>query len=182
MRAATHFYVMPYRLETLEGKSILYKLKLIKFIVVAITPIIMFGCAAVTHTNLGEGIPNAKLHFELLTSDFAGGGHLGVSTDATCKKSISVSDYTRISDFRKGHSFREDVDKFEASIPAGKELMVYGRNLAPRANCDARVIFTPEVGADYLVTYAYKLPGCELRIYKINDTGSKAAVEIKECK
>jgi len=158
------------------------KLKLIKFIVIAITPITMFGCAAVTHTNLGEGVANAKMYFELLTSDVAGGGHLGVSTDATCKKSISVSDYTRISDFRKGHTFREDVDKFEASIPAGKEVMLYGRNLATRANCDARVIFTPEVGANYSVTYAYKLPGCELRVYKINDTGSKDAVEIKVCK
>ena len=142
----------------------------------------MIGCATVTHTTLGEGVPSANIYFELLTSDFAGGGHLGVSTDAKCKKSIRISDYTRISDFRKGHTFRDDVDKFEASIPAGKEVMLYGRNLAPRADCNARVIFTPEVGINYSVTYAYKLPGCELRVYKINDTGSKEAVEIKECK
>lgn len=156
-------------------------MELIKFILIVIASTTILGCSTVTHTNLGEGIPNAKIYFELLTSDAAGGGHLGVSTDSTCKKSISVSDYTRVSDFRKGHSFRADVDKFEASIPAGKEVMLYGRNLAPRANCDARVIFTPNVGANYSVTYAYKLPGCELRVYKINDTDSKDPIEIKEC-
>lgn len=157
------------------------KTDLIKSISFSIIPLMISGCAAVTHTNLAEGVPSAKIHFELLTSDFAGGGHLGVSTDATCKKSISVSDYIRISDFRKGHSFREDVDKFDASIPAGKAVMLYGRNLAPRANCNARAIFTPEVGANYSVTYAYKLPGCELRIYKMNNDGSKETAETKQC-
>ena len=143
----------------------------------------MIGCtAAQTHTRLDEGIPSAKIYFELLTSDSAGGGHLGVSADATCKSSIKLSDYTRISDFRKGHTFRADVDNFEASIPAGKEVLLYGRNLAPRANCDDQIIFTPEIGAKYSVTYAYKLPGCKLKVYKINDSGSKNIVEVKECK
>lgn len=59
--------------------------------------------------------------------------------------------------------------------------MLYGRNLAPRANCNARVIFTPEVGANYSVTYAYKLPGCELSVYKINNDGSKETAETKQC-
>jgi len=161
----------------------LSKVKLICNITFAIITSSMIGCTATqTHTSLGEGIPNAKIYFELLTSDSAGGGHLGMSTDVTCKKSIRISDYTRISDFRKGHTFMEEVDKFEASIPAEKEVMLYGRNLAPRADCDARVIFTPEVGSNYSVTYAYRLPGCELRVYKINDNGSKDDVETKQCK
>lgn len=140
------------------------------------------GCTtAQTHTELADGKPNAKIKFELLTSDSAGGGHFGVSTDAVCKKSTRVSDYTRISDFRKGHSFRDDVDKFEASIPAGKDVQLYGRVLAPHFSCDTKIIFAPEVGAEYLVTYAYKLPGCQLRVYQLTD-GLTKPVDIHECK
>lgn len=140
------------------------------------------GCTtAQTHTNLAEGAPSAKIKFELLTSDSAGGGHLGVSTDAACKKATRISDYTRISDFRKGHTFRDDVDKFEASIPAEKEVQLYGRVLAPHFSCDTKIIFVPEVGAEYLVTYAYKLPGCQLRVYQLTD-GLTKPVDIHECR
>lgn len=160
------------------------------FLLISIIPIIVTGCAAVTHTTLNDGGPSAKLNFELLTANFAGGGHLGLSTDPTCKKTTSVFDYTIISDFRKGHTFRADVDKFEATIPAGKEVQLYGRSIAPNdfiqgtvvhGKCDRKIIFTPEVGANYYVTYAYRLPGCELKVYKISDTGSKEPVEVKGC-
>jgi uncharacterized protein YceK len=148
---------------------------------VAVT--VLSGCTGpITHTNLGEGVPNAHIYFELLTSDFAGGGHLGVSTESTCKKSINVSDYVRVSDFRKGHNLQDDVDNFDASIPAGKELQLYGRVLAPHANCNDRVIFTPEVGVNYSVTFAYKLPGCELKVYRMNDKGAKDNVAVKHCR
>jgi hypothetical protein len=147
-----------------------------------IIPITIIGCAPVTHKDLGEGVPNAKMYFELLTSNPAGGGHLGLSTDVTCKKSISLSDYTRISDFTKGHTFRDDVDKFEATIPAGKEIQLFGRVHFPLyKSCDHKIIFKPEEGANYYVTYTYN-PGCKLQVYKINESGSKDAVEIKECR
>ena len=159
-------------------------LRLIQAAAIGMTATVLSGCTAITHTNLGEGVPNARIYFELLTSDFAGGGHLGVSTDATCKKSISVSDYVRVSDFTKGHHLRDDVDKFDASVPAGKEIQLYGRSMATRFKCDTRVVFTPEVGASYFVTYAYKLPGsgCELKVYKISDTGSKEPLATRECR
>ena len=123
------------------------------------------------------------MRFELLTADFAGGGHVGFSPDTACRKSLRVSDYVRISDFRKGHTFRDDVDQFEATLPAGKEIQLFGRSHAPRFKCDTSVVFTPERGANYLVTFEYKLPhiGCKLSVYNIS-TGVQQAVPPEHCR
>lgn len=142
-----------------------------KRIVIVAAACVFSACA--TYQPPGESQSSAELHFELLTSTRAGGGHLAIGVNEVCDVQRNILG------FSKG-AILPGRSEYQAKIHANVSNTVRFRIIDGKYNCGDKIVFTPEQNASYYVTFEYHLPGCKLELYELKD-GDKEIIKHEKC-
>lgn len=137
--------------------------------------LVLSGCAT-AYVAPSASEPQARLSLELLTASSNGAGTVSVSNVGSCEE------FSRVTSLVKGHSLLSEKTSHETTIPAGRMVSISGEAISTMAySCEHKVKFVPERGAIYHATLAYFQPGCELSLYRMDESGKRQPIDHIEC-